>query len=95
MALAWNKHDAGCWADGALGHDHVRQRLAQLVANVWTAEMLNQYGYDVAEALDLDMSDDAGEEDDALAILQEFTESGLVWNFVDGDLTLMNEEEAG
>lgn len=94
MALAWSRGDAGCWADGAAGHKHVRNRLAQLVANVWTQEMLDKYGYDVAEALDVEMSDDASEEDDALDILQEFTESGFVWEFVDGDLMLVNESEA-
>jgi hypothetical protein len=56
--------------------------------------MLDKYGYDVAEALDAEMSDDASEEDDALDILQEFTESGLIWQFVDGDLMLVNESES-
>jgi hypothetical protein len=93
MALAWNKNDAGCWADGALGHDHVRQRLAQLVANVWTPEMLDKYGYDVAEVLDKEMSDDASEEDDALDIIQEFTDASLTWQFVDGDLLLLEDTE--
>jgi hypothetical protein len=93
MSLAWNKHDAGCWADGALGHDHVRARLAILVAQVWTAEMLDKYGYDVAEALDCEMSDDAGEEQDALDIIQEFTESGVTWQFADGDLMLLADPE--
>jgi hypothetical protein len=94
MALAWSKGDAGCWADSAAGHQHVRNRLAQLVANVWTPEMLDKYGYDVAEALDAEMSDDAGEEDDALDILQEFTDASLTWQFVDGDLLLLEDTDA-
>ena len=94
MSLAWNKHDAGCWADGAGGHAHIRARLAVLVANVWNAELKDKYGYDIPEALDQDMTDDASEEQDALDVLQEFTEAGLVWNFVDGDLLLLTEEEA-
>ncbi len=94
MALAWSIGDVGCWADGALGHDHVGAKLAQLVANVWTPEMLDKYGYDVADALNKEMSDDAGEEDDALEILQEFTDASLTWQFVDGDLMLFEENEA-
>lgn len=93
MALAWNQHDVGCWADGALGTMHVRQRLACLVANVWNSETFERFAYDIAEALDGLPSDDASEEFDALEVLQEFTESGLVWEFVDGDLMLVDGEE--
>ena len=40
-----------------------------------------------------EMSDDAGEEYDALDILQEFTDASLTWQFVDGDLLLLEHTE--
>jgi hypothetical protein len=66
--------------------------LQSSLRQVWTAEMLDKYGYDVAEALDCE-SDDAGEEQDALDIIQEFTESGVTWQFADGDLMLLADPE--
>lgn len=94
MALAWNRNDVGCWADGALGIMHVRQRLACLVANVWNQELWQKYGYSIPAELDGVPSDDGGEEFDALEVLQEFTESGVVWMFDGGDLLLVKDEEA-
>lgn len=70
----------GCYGDGSFGHAHVRQRLADLV---------EEYSEDLAEELRGEMSDDGGEEDGALEVLNEHTANdGVVWEFVDGDLML-------
>ena len=42
---------------------------------------------------DDDPSDDLSEEDDAIDLLQQFTEEGLIWTMRDGDLILTEEEE--
>jgi hypothetical protein len=74
------RYAPGCWGDSTFGHARVRERLAWLV---------QEYDPNLADRLRLPMSDDAGEEDDALEILNKETDTtGLVWEFVDGDLML-------
>ena len=93
MALAYTKKDVGCYIDGAFGEEHRRTKLADMVRDLETAEMIEQRGYSVVESLSNENVDDISDEDDALEILQEFTESGLVWMFEAGDLLLMDESE--
>ena len=72
--------DRGCWADGAFGHEHLRAVLSGMVADLGNA--------DLASELEGWPSDDMSEEDEALALLQEYTDEGLSWAFQDGDLIL-------
>lgn len=78
------KEDVGCYADGSFGWDHVRARLADLVESL---------DANLADDLRSTMTDDAGEEEEALDLLQDVTESGLVW-MLDGDLLLVDEAQA-
>lgn len=43
------RYKEGCWGDGTFGHQHVRERLAQLV---------EEYDSELAERLRGEMSDD-------------------------------------
>jgi hypothetical protein len=93
MALAYTKKDCGCYIDGAFGEDHRRAKLASLIRGLETSEMIDARGYSVLESLQGNPPDDLSDEDDALDILSQFTEDGLIWEFNAGDLILFNEEE--
>ncbi len=78
--------DVGCWADGALGHDHVRETLADLIDKIG--------GYpDLVEELRGKPSEIFSEETDALDILTENSEEWLHWHILEGDLMLIEEDE--
>ncbi len=79
--------DLGCYADGALGHDHIRSQLALLVQEV------DGFDPDLAESLRGEMPDDAWDEDEALNLLNSHTAEGLVWTFEGGDLLLLTVED--
>jgi hypothetical protein len=91
--------DAGCYADGAFGHQHCRETLASLVQGI--AERSNRWGAkswgvsigELVDSLRGDMPDDAWDEDTALEILNEVTE-GAFWQFVDGDLCLIADDKS-
>jgi hypothetical protein len=83
-AYEYTAADIGCYADGAGGHMHVRERLAEMVAVLGHSAL--------ASELHGDMTDDASEETDALEVLQEVTKAGATWEFRDGDLILSLEE---
>ena len=93
MALAYTKKDVGCWIDGAFGLDHQRAKLADMIRDLETQEMIDTRGYSVVESLASDAPDDDSDVDDALDILQQFTDADLVWCFESGDLLLMLESE--
>src|ERR1700735_2119802 len=93
MALAYTKKAIGCYIDGAFGQDHRRAKLADLIRDLETQDMINARGYSVTECLTEEPSDDFSEEQDALDILQEFTEADLVWVFEAGDLILTEQEQ--
>ncbi len=80
------KLERGCYADGALGHQHVRDNLAYLVRDL---------GGELSDMLRGAMSDDASEEDAALDLLNEHAPEGMVWTFSDGDLLLVPEDWEG
>jgi hypothetical protein len=84
--VRFTTRDVGCYADGAFGHAHCRQVLADLV------EPCDQA---LSEALRADMSDDAWEEDAALDLLNEGSEEGVFWTFHNGDLVLTALTEEG
>lgn len=91
MTGRFTKEDLGCWADGALGHDHVRSVLADLLeqsARRYTSEhawAMRQ----TASSLRQPMGDDASDEGEALTYLNDDCEDGVHFELVDGDLVLM------
>ena len=81
--------DCGCYADGSLGHDHVRNRLRSLV-ETW----VDDADPDLILSLDAPiMPDDAWDEYEAIDLLNELCEDGICWEFSDGDLVLTTIEE--
>ena len=80
----YTPEEAGCYGDGAGGHDHVRARLAELV---------QPFDAPLSDLLREDGSDDLSEEDEALEILGEHSAPGMVWEFNDGDLILRYDPE--
>lgn len=85
----WVADDCGCYAEGGFGRQHIRERLAGLVAA--SAQGRAEWG-EVVEALQGEMSDDAWEEDAAIDMLNAQTEAGIAWFFQDGDLVLAVDE---
>lgn len=85
----YTKADIGCYADGVHGHAHIRTALHQLVNE--HAELLfsEDFGGEVLEALEGDMSDDAWEETVALDALNELCSDDVAFELVDGDLMLV------
>jgi hypothetical protein len=89
MLIHFTKRDVGCYADGAYGHDHIRERLADLVESVGRRSLALDK---LIEDLRNPMSDDASEEEDALDYLQTFTAEGVYWAFEGGDLILWEDD---
>ena len=81
----WDISDVGCWGDGALGHRHVRHKLANLVLKCDKVDLYHE--------LMGEPSDDLAEESEALGILDDRTYNA-VWCLMDGDLLLLTKEEA-
>lgn len=83
--IVFGKEDVGCYSDGAFGHTHLRERLAELCEDL---------GYKrVPGWLRKEGSDDLYEEDAAIELLQRHTEEGLIWWMDGGDLLLTEENE--
>lgn len=82
----FDEADCGCHADEALGHQHIRERLADLL------DTLSDGKSTLADELRSDPPDDYSDEDEALNILQDNTIDGLVWT-IDGGLMLLPESE--
>lgn len=80
--------DVGCYGDGALGHDHCRSRLADLL------ETYRPEGWEpLAAELRGAMSDDDSETMEACDLLSD--RLGVVVGFHDGDLMIMPESWEG
>jgi len=76
------KWDLGCYGDGTFGHQHTRERCAEIVTS--GAGPLK-----ICRALQGPMSDDAQEEYDACDWLNETCAVyGAVWSWQDGDFGL-------
>lgn len=93
----YSKRDIGCYADGALGHDHARKVLADLLeANRWRD--INHPGNlahldELIETLRGEMSDDDSETTDALEYLNTYCcMPGISFEFVDGELFLLGAQ---
>ena len=85
-------YEVGCYADGAGGHQHCRNRLAQLVNEVCsdTAELSSKVRIALVGSLEGEMPDDACDEDEALELLNQYSNKhpDTFWQFHDGDLML-------
>lgn len=81
--------DAGCYADGAFGHQHVRERLAHEVEALARRTFKIDEHADLIAELRADMSDDASEEEHAIGLLNNYCADGCHFEFVDGDLMLV------
>jgi hypothetical protein len=80
------KQDAGCYGDGALGHQHTREACAAKVEEIFVASPERDA---VIAALRGEMSDDASEEDDACDMLNEACGyRAVAWGWQDGDFGL-------
>lgn len=93
LPVVYTAEDAGCYADGANGHDHVRRKLADLILTngpptPWSADLHKRIA-DLWTELHREMSDDASEEDEAIELLNEVTNDTAVWMMHDGDLLLV------
>ena len=88
--ICFDPKDCGCYADGAAGHEHVRERLASLLDDVQHPE--KQEHAELIESLYGDMPDDAWDEDEALEVLDQYTDSRCAWIMEGGDLILTDQE---
>jgi hypothetical protein len=94
----FKEEDVACWADGSLGHEHVRERLASIIEdNIpedsdFSAPLFTRD--ELIESLRSEMPDDAWDEFEAIDMLNqpEITEEGLVWWIEGGDLLLVKDE---
>ena len=84
--LKYTKDDLGCYADGSLGHTHIREVLA---------EMVEDYYPSLAQELRATPSDDFEEEDTAIELLNDKAVANeyILFAMVDGDLVLIEEKE--
>lgn len=92
--------EMGCWGDGALGHQHTRERCGTTIAHFresnFTSRGLTPPEGTAAliEALDGPMSDDAREEYEACDWLNEHAPfTGATWGWQDGDFGLWPDDE--
>ena len=93
MKTLYTAKDAGCYADGAYGHNHCRDVLAELFAVCQQRTGVAPEGaWETERGLAGEGSDDLHEEDDAIDYLNTVTE-GATWQYVDGDLMLVANEE--
>lgn len=87
--LTFSREDCGVYADGAFGHSHIRNRLAELVKAVDNGALGSEFA-DVAESLVGDMPDDCWDEDRAIEFLDAVTAPNLAWVLDGGDLLLVD-----
>ena len=92
MKKVFSQSDIGCYADGALGQSHIREKLIDLLSSIEFDGDTEAHSLRVIDDLRQDPSDDFGEENEAIDLIQEATEDGLAW-IIDGDLLLMSETE--
>ena len=80
--------ETGCYGDGALGHQHCRERLAEILEGIADSHP------DIVVSLRSDMPDDARDEDEALSLLNAaLPNDSTWWGFQDGDFGLWPIEE--
>jgi len=93
--MRYTEKDLGCWIDGAYGIGSGMKKLCDMVSNGLVKSQSDQAISRVLDSGDpTRLSDDHGEFDRATELIQDNTESGLVWVWEVGDLVLMRELEA-
>jgi hypothetical protein len=80
----FTKKDVGCYGDHSFGWDHVRHVLADLITS---SLKFGPEADKLAKELRSEPPDDYSDEQDALDLLNQHTEEGLVW-VIDQDLLL-------
>ncbi len=96
--------ELGCYGDGALGHQHTRDRCADVLEH-YAQENFSSRGktpplsefndrpHELVRYLRAEMSDDAGEEDSACGWLNEHVPfTAAYWGWDNGDFGLWQEE---
>ena len=80
--------DIGCWGDASFGHQHCREKLAEILGSFG-----NESTEDIRKSLLEPMPDDAWDESDALDWINEnLCEDGVQFVFCYGDLLLVGED---
>ena len=91
--------DVGCFADGSLGHKHIRDVLAKELTTLYRHNAGGGDGLhwnkvaNLVDALNGEPSDDAWEELEALDWLNRQCYDDTYFEFVDGDLMLVAIDE--
>jgi hypothetical protein len=89
-------YEPGCYGDGAFGHQHTRERCADIVAAVLATQGEERTDL-CALVINLRdaMTDDASEEEEACDFLaRSAAVPGCIWGWQDGDFGLwVNESE--
>jgi len=88
--MKFTEKHRGCYADGGFGQEHIRTMLDTVLLSATGDEALNP---EIHKSLKGLMPDDAWDEIEALEILQDNTEEGLVWVMDSGDLLLIKEDD--
>jgi hypothetical protein len=83
----FTKQDCGCYADGALGNQHIRDKLIELLTPI--CDEIDE----IIICLNGQASDDFWEEEEAMIILNRHCNDGIMFEIVDGDLVLIEEKE--
>lgn len=84
----FNAGDVGCYTDGALGHEHVREVLLSMY------QASGGVDAEIIAALSGDMSDDAWEETAALDHVNDHAcVPGVRFDLFGGDLMLLTDSE--
>lgn len=76
-------NDVGTYADDTFGHEHLRGKLAELILTL-DGDMCNPDAMDLVSSLEGPMPDDAGDEYEALDILQQNTTDDASWEIEQG-----------
>jgi hypothetical protein len=90
--------DTGCYADGAHGHKHIRAVLAENLTMLYRHHPRGGEGIHwikvqhIVDALAGDPSDDIWEEIEAIEWMNKQCEPGCLFEMIDGDLMLAEEE---
>lgn len=88
-AVKLSHNDAGCWGDGSFGHQHTRERCANVLQALGCSET------ELLDSLRGPMPDDAWDEEEAEAWLNDFVSrpDGLWFGWLDGDFGLWELED--
>lgn len=96
-AVAFTIHGIGCFADGVYGHQHCREKLAELLDQVDAGRICTeeetQLAEDISNSLRGSMPDDCWDEEAAIEILNKETDGRCHFEFVDGDLLLVPSKD--